>query len=408
VTGTGCPRKGFSGKKSAVLLWAAAFLVFTPGQSGSQEQQDGYYLEQTNEGLRFVQRLSWEPEEYASGYEVQAERQNPQGDWLPILSEFTENSFIEFSLPPGSYRYRVRAYDLMERPAGNSEWIFFEILPALSPALEAFMPDRLFLDKSASPRGEAAITITLKGRNLVEGAEFRLIPKKGDPVFPRQYIPEASGEQALLVFSGKLAPGLYTLEVVNPGGISDILESLRIYAPQTSRGFSLSAGYGPLIPLYGELHEMLEAPVFPAGAYGRIAFLPWGTDFANLGFETAFYWARIASPYKGEIKTYDVSGHSLGLKAYGLFQKPLNQNMALNLRLGGGLFSVLNFEKEASGEKAGSVNALVPAAGGGLSLQWFFSSSLFAELGADYTHFFSADNPSPGYIRPFAGIGFTQ
>jgi hypothetical protein len=193
--------------------------------------------------------------------------------------------------------------------------------------------------------------------------------------------------------------------VVNPGGLSDSLGTLGIYLPGKPAIFFVSTGYGPLIPLYGRLHELLEAPFFPAGAYGRIGFLPLRPGFADVGLEAAFHWTYIASRYEHKIQDYDVSSHFLGFTAYGLLRRPLNRNMALAFRLGGGIVSVLGFKKQTP--EAGEVDALIPAAGGGLFFQWSFFKSLFAELGVEYTHFFSVDNPSPGYLRPVLGIGFS-
>jgi hypothetical protein len=414
---------GFSSKRLGFLL--TAFLVLPPAQSRAQERGPGYYIEETGEGPRFVQRLSWEPEEYASRYEVRVEKRDPAGNWAETLTEFTAGDFIEFSLPPGSYRYRVRAFDLLEKPSGNPGWINFEVFPALRPELRRFTPDRVYLNALAPGGGTEVLTLAVRGRNLAEAAEFRLAPvypagprrggespvpappEEGKPVLPLRSLPGASGERAVLVFAGEgLSPGNYELRVVNPGGLSDSLGTLRVYASKKTLRLFVSPGYGPLVPLYGRLNELLETPVHPAGAYGRIALLPVETNFAEMGLEAAFYWTYISSPYKGEARVYDVSSHILGLMAYGLLRKPLNRSLALTFRLGGGLSSILDFEKQSPETSAEKVNALVPAAGGGLSLQWSFAKFFFAELGAEYTHFFSVDHPSPGYLRPVLGIGF--
>jgi hypothetical protein len=347
------------------------------------------------------------------------ERRDPAGNWVRLFEEFTEDNFIGFSLAPGFYRYRVRAYDLVEEPAGSSEWVHFEVLPALRPELEGFSPERVSLDELARPEeGGAILTLTVRGRNLTEAAEFRLVPvcPPGDPapagegdIFPLR---RGSGEEMVLVFDGhRLSPGDYELHVTNPGGLSASLGTLRILPPEkTDRAmrFSVSGGYGPLVPLYGEIHELLDAPAFPAGAYGRFAVLPLRTNFGRLGLETAVRWTRVSSRYRGGALVYDVSSHYLGLEVRGLFQKDLTRRLSLNLGLGGGLFSILGFEKRTANYRAKEVNSLVPAAGGGLSLRWFFLESFFAETGMEYIHFFSVDNPSPGYLSPFAGIGFSK
>jgi hypothetical protein len=391
--------------ESFAPLFLMVFFILTPGRVRAQETGD--YLRETGGEPHFIQRFSWEPEEYASRYEVRIERQESGGNWTRILTELTGGDFIELSLPPGSYRCLVQAHDLMENPAGNPDWIYFEVLPALRPRLESLAPDRIRLDKLGILSGKAALTLTVKGRNLVEGTEFRLVTETGEEILPLQYRP--SGNGAVLVFAGEqLAPGNYNLRAVNPGGFSDSLGTLKISPSKKPIVFSVSVGYGPLIPLYGKLNELLEAPAYPAGAYGRIALLPIQTDFADMGVEGAFHWTYIASLYNGGTQVYDVSSHFLGFEAYGLLQKSLNRSMALNFRLGGGLSLILDFEKQALGTGVGKVNALAPTIGGGLSFQWRFVKFFFAELGVEYTHFFSVDNPSPGYLRPVLGIGFSK
>jgi hypothetical protein len=394
-------------KPLGTLLLFTAFLVFPPGRAGAQEQEAGFYMEKTGEGFRFVQRFSWKPEEYASFYEVVIQRRESSGNWTTIFSDFTGDDFIEVSLPPGPYRYHVRAYDLIEKPVGNPEWVSFEVLPALMPVLEGFSPRSFPLDGAAAEG--AVLTLTVRGRNLAETAEFRLVRKSPAPsadILPLERRGGASGQEAVLVFGGgQLSPGTYELVVVNPGGLSGSLGTLRIYLPEPMPRFAVSLGYKPLIPLYGGLHELLDASFFPAGAYGQFSFLPVQTPAMALGLETDISWTRLSSRYISEVWDYDVSGQYVGLELYGLVQKPLTQRLALNLRLGGGLFSILGFEKKASGLKTEPVNALVPVAGGGLSIRLVFYKSFFARLGAEYTHFFSADDSPPGYLRPFAGMG---
>lgn len=397
-------------KALGALLFCAILLVFLPGRAGAREQEAGFYVEETGERARFVQRFSWEPEEYASFYEVVIQRRESSGNWSTSFSGFTGDNFIEVSLPPGSYRYRVRAYDLMEKPAGNPEWAAFEVLPALRPVLEGFSPSRFPFDGAA---GDGLVLIlTVSGQNLTEAAEFRLVrqsPAGTADILPLERRSGASGKEAVLVFGGgQLSLGTYELQVVNPGGLSDSLGTLLIYQPETMPPpprFSVSAGYEPLIPLYGGLYELLNASFFPAGVYGQFSFLALRTASIGLGLETDISWTRLSSRYYSNVQNYDVSGHYLGIALYGFAQKPLNRYLSLRLRLGGGIFSILGFEKRAPGLKSEPVNALVPAAGGGLSLRLVFYKSFFTGLGAEYTHFFSADESPPGYLRPFWGMG---
>jgi hypothetical protein len=95
-----------------------------------------------------------------------------------------------------------------------------------------------------------------------------------------------------------------------------------------------------------------------------------------------------------------------GLMIYGLLQKRLpGVRGIVNFRAGGGLYSVFNFYKEASGSKDDSVNALFPVISAGVSFQWFFYRSFYVDAGIEYSHLFSFDGSSPGYFRPVLGAG---
>ncbi|MDR2471529.1 MAG: hypothetical protein LBD09_05410, partial [Treponema sp.] len=130
--------------------------------------RDGsYYLDQSGGEIRFIQRLAWAAGEYIFRYEVIIEKET-SGDFAEVLREFTTAAFIEVSLPPGTYRYALRAYDLLDLPGELSDWFGFEILLALQPELRGFSPEGFFLDEDA--RWE----LSLNGRNIDPAAEIYL------------------------------------------------------------------------------------------------------------------------------------------------------------------------------------------------------------------------------------------
>ena len=53
-----------------------------------------------------------------------------------------------------------------------------------------------------------------------------------------------------------------------------------------------------------------------------------------------------------------------------------------------------------------SITVLIPVIAGGISFQWLVKRPFFMEAGLDFSHFFTVDDPSPGYLRPFAGMGW--
>ena len=74
----------------------------------------------------FIRRLSWNEDSYALRYEVIIEKEE-EGKYLVFLREFTSDSSLEVSFPPGQYRCRVIPYDYLEKPGEGSRWMSFEV-----------------------------------------------------------------------------------------------------------------------------------------------------------------------------------------------------------------------------------------------------------------------------------------
>jgi hypothetical protein len=83
-----------------------------------------------NAESRFVQRLTWVGDGYATRYEVIIER-DEDGKYKRALQEFTTDFFIEVSLPPGEYRFQVIPYDYFNLPVPVTEWMNFVIQRAV-------------------------------------------------------------------------------------------------------------------------------------------------------------------------------------------------------------------------------------------------------------------------------------
>jgi hypothetical protein len=169
--------------------------------------------------------------------------------------------------------------------------------------------------------------------------------------------------------------------------------------PSKPRELALSAGYSPLVPLYGELNTRMNGKFFPAGAFLCIGLVPFKGSFGNIGFEAVPSWNYLSSV----METGDtVTGHMAALHIYALFQRPLNPAMSLKFRAGGGIFAVFDFKYTG----AEPTEALIPSASAGISFRWLVKAPFFVEAGADYFHLFSADATKPGYLRPLLGAGW--
>jgi len=110
--------------KKYLLLAIILFVIssFLPAQEA------GYFIEEKGDEVKYVQRFVWRGGENALHYEVIFEREI-NGRYSQYLKETTKAQFIEVSLPPGNYRFRVIPYDILGRPTEGSQWVNIVVLP---------------------------------------------------------------------------------------------------------------------------------------------------------------------------------------------------------------------------------------------------------------------------------------
>jgi hypothetical protein len=350
---------------------------------------------QDEEPVKFIQLLSWFPDEFAFRYEVTVEKQNTTGNFHMVFNGFTENDHIEISLPSGPYRYRVRAYDFMDTPSENPDWLYFDIITALNPEITGFSPDVLYLTKRSN------LTLKITGKNIQVGADVRLRPLKdensenesiGKDLIPLTFRPVSSGEQGELYFEApQLRPGNYEIYIQNPGGLFAAKETFKIIPAKIDK--DLSVGYAPIISAYGDTRKLSDIPFFPAGITGHFSIFPFQGQFDFIGISAVPAW------------NYASSNHIISVNVYAVFQKTfMEQTMAVNVKLGGGIFAMVP-QKAKSNASAISAGLLVPDLSVGTSFLWFFHKPFFAEAAFEYTHSFYLYGTSPGHLMPSLGIG---
>ncbi len=111
------------------LLLAIILFVFTSFLSA---QTSGYFIEEKGDEVKYVQRFVWKGGEHTLQYEVVFEKEI-NGTYTPYLKEFTKAHFIEVSLSPGPYRFRVIPYDILGRPAEGSQWVNIHVFAVTQP-----------------------------------------------------------------------------------------------------------------------------------------------------------------------------------------------------------------------------------------------------------------------------------
>jgi hypothetical protein len=367
-----------------VLLFLVLVPVFLSGQT-PEEAEKFFYIERIGGEDRFIQRLTWEETEHVYRYEITVERQDGSGEYAEIFREFRTENFIELSLDPGLYRYRIGVYNLLNRPAGISSWFPFRVFPAFQPELYSFSQDFL-----SAKTGDSRMEITLQGANLVKGAELRMQSESGGgDIVPLAFFPE--GESARLVFA-QLAPGPYRVWIRNPGGLEAFLD-ITVAPALNFRGIYVSAEYAPMVPLYGYLFSPFDRAFYPAGVSLRAGFMPIVRSWGELGLELAPSWNMLDS---------DMAKVNTGtVHLNGLYQWFFADTAALVLRAGAGINLIHGKEDHDSA----SIFTWTFSAGGGIFLRWFIpDTTLYLEAGVEYNHLFTSDPPA-GYIKPALGFG---
>lgn len=377
-----------------IFLFLFVFLV--PGLFAQEEMEKSYFIDDSSGTPRFIQRLSWYPEDYTSRYEVRVESRLADGSYREVLRRSTPEEYLDISLPPGLYRYRVQSFDLLEKPAGNPPWINLEVFPALKPEIGSISPDTLSSGRQVS--------FTIEGRNLVEGGQVILRNRESGREATGQLSPETGGRRAQLLFSS-LTAGSYDVIIENPGGLSASAGPVTVL-PSTPWTFSLAIGYAPLFPLNGQINEMLESKVYPLGFFARISTMPFEWKGFEFGMEAAAGWAYLSSDYSDGGLSYEVTGHFADLRLHFLAQKWLaDGRFALRGQLGGGLAAAIHFQKKITGLSTEAVNVLYPLGSLGIAALWPFTEKYYALFGMEYLYLFSKDQSNPGFFVPFIGIG---
>jgi hypothetical protein len=383
---------GMKGTALLLMLLAAGLPLFaqeTPQASRSNVTSDYRYDE---EG-KIRQRISW-TRANAYFYEIEIEKLGPSAVWEPELRERTEQNFLELSLPPGMYRYRILSYNVLGRVGAVSEWTGVRVFAARQPAAGSFSPAGYFID-SLDPE----FTLVITGRNLAEEARVYIIAKqeRASPIEPVSITYSPDEDTLIAVFpAGGLVLGAYDLVITNPGGMEQTLPGFRV-------GFSnpldinLSLGYAPVLPAWGYLFDMYDAHFYPLGFSVRAGAVPLKRLWGWIGFDLGFFYTDM----KTEDDAYRLSGRMTSVYADSLFQRWMRDyRMAVNLRLGAGITTITNIKFDhTGGSRSADVNTVVFTMNAAASVQWLVWKNMFVEGGLEFSQFFSSQSPQPGLFR---------
>jgi hypothetical protein len=387
-------------KRAAIVLMAllAGFPLSSQESSpaSSGEVTSDYRL---GEDGKIRQRIAW-TRANAYFYEIEIEKIGPGALWNLEHKERTEQTFLEVSLPPGMYRYRILNYNVLGRVGAASEWTGIRVFVAKQPAARSYSPAAYFVDSLA---GE--FTLTLTGSDLAEEARVALLAARegAKPVLPASLTWSADETSLAAVFPAEdLIPGAYEIVITNPGGMKQTLGGFAVGFSRPA-DISVSLGYAPVVPVYGYLFDSYNEALYPLAFYARAGFVPIKQLWGWTGFEASARYADL----KTQTGAYNLSGRLFGVYANALFQKwNADYTLALNLRLGGGWAMIANVKfNNKDGSQSEEVSTTMAAINAGVSAQWLLGMDIFIEAGAEYTQLVSSQSPMPGFIQATAAIG---
>ena len=396
--------------------------------------------------LHIAQRLSWPDEEDLLYYQVIIERQEDEV-YIEIISEITYTKYIEITLSPGYYRFRVIPHDIQNKPGRESQWYYAEVRPAIRPEVYDISPRRFNFFS------ETQFTLNIHGKNIDPNAVIYLQRPYNESINPIQTYISEDGDTARLVFErGQLNPWVYELFINNPGldakvgtinfiqqapdpetepsviavftpingqqslpepvqqdeqietdvyeepvpfelpePVQSIQEIVEIDEPveeiEEEKKYDVFIGvsWTPLFFITGDNNKYFSSNPVLIGASLRRGLVTAGPGFLNFGMELTLAWNMFDTN----------SAVTLGINL--LLQKWfLDNTLAARMRLGPS-YSLLfgDFDDfEFPDMDSISINA-------GLSVLWKPGNSFYVEAGIDYSFM----PPNANAIKPWIGIG---
>lgn len=393
------------------------FIISLFGTSLFAQEEDSYYLKESEEGLIFVQKFSWDVIDGALNYKFTIEQKyveerrglgrrnkdeienevNADG-YILIDDRETENSFVELSLPSGSYRYKITVYNFLGYAEYETDWFSVDIYKAYQPEVRDITPRNLFLEEVQNG------IFTVTGVDLREGAEYYL--RAGTRKLKATVIEQDNNNRHVkLQFDVKsIDAGIYTLNVVNVGGLESSISPITVKFKKPT-DFDISVGYAPFLVLYDStIAENFGTNFFPIGANLRMSFFP-------LKFKAGYFGISLSASgtyVNNQKPTFSVSTHIADAYVNLAYQKCFLKNNRLHLdaHAGAGLLGFLGTQfKFPHNIKSEQLWSLSICATAGVSFQFYILNRLYIEAGVDFVQPFIFDMVM-GYVKPIVSVGW--
>ncbi len=341
------------------------------------EEKD-YAIQETDEGVIFIQTLSWPASENALRYEVVIEKQEDDGTWVSESTYETPEgiSEVEVSLFAGSYRYKVFVYNFLDLLEAESDWFEFDVFKAIQPHIADLTPGLIYLDEVQTG------IFNFNGTDAFENTLFYLeLPNEPSRTVFGEVIEQDDDNYRVQFDMRRIDVGEYSFNAENPGGLKSVIEpfSVRFLKPYD---LDVTFGYNVLYTFSGDIPLYFGEEFYPFGLHAKVTYIPLKRNWGQIGAEFSAHWFFMTNSFD----VYDVSSHVLPTTLNFVYQLPIiKKRLILDTHVGVGATFLLNTKFTFnSGVESPSEYTLGLAASGGLAIQYYILNRLYIELGTDY------------------------
>ncbi|MCR4823266.1 MAG: cell envelope integrity protein TolA [Treponema sp.] len=173
--------------------------------------------------VTFPQKIEWKSNANALEYKVEIQNRNT-GSTKTIG---TDKTSTELSLEPGSYRYRVRAYDYLGKEASLSAWTNFEVYKASKPKITR-------VDRNVTVKQDNnSVKLNVDISDVNKNSKFELVNENLEGIINisekinMKNTASETDRVSQLNFKS-VPPGKWRLRVTNASGLSSISEPILV------------------------------------------------------------------------------------------------------------------------------------------------------------------------------------
>lgn len=386
-----------------LLIWFSAFTeeaFFTEDSADAESnKQKNYFIKETEDGVELVQRLSWEALEDIAGFEVEIEQQDQKTEsWLSFDKQSVQTNYIDVSLSPGKYRYRVWAINLLDQREDPSAYRTFTVNTAYQPELTNISPKVINFDEVQEN------TLTVTGKKLHKNTVFTLRNTFGTFTIRGTVLSlDESGSRAVISFDfNKIDIGTYVLSVVDPSDLFAESDTI-VFRFQKPLDVYLSGGYY----FTGFAGDTVFKPYFgksfsAAGFGARLTVVPIKRKYGNFGFNLTGSGVFL----RNQDTDYTLKGDmAFGQFNVAYYRPIIPHRLVFDVHAGFGIAALINTQFIYPSVKSPRFSYWGPTVNIGTALYVYLYKRLYLECNLD--HIIPIRKGFPKYIvQPQLAIGW--